>query len=645
MFRVDRWAWALAAFAVALAAIGYAYYRSESDRIHRERYEGIAAIGALKADQLHLWRQGRLDHALSLGRSLTVGRDLAAHQQRPDADLSGSRTVLATGAQAYGYAAAYLLSPQGETLLATGDQVGPPDPGSLPIRRAALTGAGPVMGALFRGANGKVYVDTAEAVRNDAGQPIGVVVLRTDVRLPLFSMLQSWPTPSLTGESMLVQRDGDEVVILNELRHRAGSALALREPLTRTEQVAVKAALGGEGPHEGVDYRGVAVLADIRPVANSDWILVVKRDADEVWAEVRYRAGVVVAVVSLLILAGGAGGASFYRHRQAAEFRGLYESLRENDQLLHEAEAVGQLGSFVFDIRADSWRSSENLDRVLGIGPNHPRTVAGWLQVVHPSDRAEMETYLRDLLAARRQFDRQYRILRVADKAERWVHGRGRVEYAADGTPVRMVGSIQDITADRAAEHVRLAEDERYQRQRGALIQLATSAPPRDDQALEQAFQQLTEVAARTLDVERVSIWRYDEARTGIRALDLYERHADRHSSGTELSASDYPSYFQALSSADVLAADDAHRDPRTKEFSANYLTPLGITSMMDAVIRLGGGVVGVICCEHTGRVRRWTHDEQTFAVAVANLVAMSLAGREGSRAPAPRRAGIGPVS
>jgi len=52
---------------------------------------------------------------------------------------------------------------------------------------------------------------------------------------------------------------------------------------------------------------------------------------------------------------------------------------------------------------------------------------------------------------------------------------------------------------------------------------------------------------------------------------------------------------------------------------------------MMDAVIRIGGSLVGVLCCEHTGRVRRWTHDEQTFAVAMANLAAMSLIGYESS--------------
>ncbi|MFA5908405.1 MAG: GAF domain-containing protein [Vicinamibacterales bacterium] len=628
MVRVGRWAVVLVAFAVALGAMGYAYYRNESGRIHRERYEAIAAIGTLKAEHLQQWRQTRLDHAEALVRAPSVAGDLAARQGRPDADMSRARAVMATGTETYGYAAAYVLSPDGQALLAAGGQGA--GPGNSPTVGAALAGTGSVMGAFFRGEDGRVYVDTAAAVRDNLGRPLGVVVLRTDAQQALFPMLQTWPTPSPTAETVLVRRDGDEVVFLNELRHRPGSALSAREPITRTEMPAVKAVLGGVGPSEGIDYRGVAVLADLRPVPDSDWFLIAKLDADEVWAEARYRAGVAVALVTLMVLACAAGLASFYRSRQAGQFRGLYESLRENDQLLREAEAVGQLGSFKFDIPADSWRSSENLDRVLGIGPEHPRTVAGWLQVVHPADRDEMGAYLKGLLAARGHFDREYRIIQARGHAERWVHGRARVDYAPDGTPLRMVGSIQDITAERAAEHARLAEDQRYQRQRNALIQLATSAPPKDDESLTRAIQQLTEVAARTLDVERVSIWRFTGPKTGIRCLDLYEREANRHSSGSELSTADNPPYFQALTEADVLAADDAHRDPRTAEFSPGYLTPLGITSMMDAVIRLGGGVFGVICCEHTGGVRRWTYDEQTFAVAVANLVAMSLTGLEG---------------
>ncbi len=628
---LGRWTGLLVAGAVALVALGYGYYGTESRQIRRERYQAIAAIGTLKADQLQLWRQTRLDHAAALSRAPSVSRELADYAVNSKADLSAAQTVIETGIQSYGYAGTFVLTPTGEGLLAAGTQANFPLPANAPVVAAALAGTSAVMGNFFRSDDGEVYVDTAAAVRNSLGRAIGVIVLRTDAAKLLFPMLQTWPTPSPTAETVLARRDGDEVVFLNDMRHRPGTALTIRTPITQTNQATVKAALGTVGPTEAIDYRGVEVLADLRQVPNSDWFLVAKLDADEVWAEARYRAGVAVILITLMILVGAGGVAAYYRKAQATEFRGLYESLRENDQLLREAEAVGQLGSFVFDIQADSFKGSENLDRVLGFGPQHPRTRAGWLQVIHPSDHEALDAYFQRAMAARGNFDFQYRIIHGVDQSERWVHSRARIDYAPEGTPLRMVGSIQDITSARAAELNRVAEEQRYQRQRNALIQLATAASPSDDPSLTQALQRLTEVAARTLEVDRVSLWRYNGPRTGIRCLDLYERPAGRHSAGVEILAADNPAYFQALAEADVLAADDAHRDPRTVAFSAGYLTPLGITSMMDSVVRVRGGVVGVLCCEHTGLVRRWSHDEQTFAVALANLAGMLLVGAERS--------------
>ena len=626
-----RWTGLIAVGAVALVALGYGYYGTESRQIRRERYQAIAAIGTLKADQLQLWRQTRLDHAAALSRAPSVSRELADYAINPKADLSAAQTVIETGIQSYGYAGTFVLTATGQGLLAAGTQANFPLRANAPVVVAALAGTSAVMGDFFRSDDGEVYVDTAAAVRSSLGRPIGVIVLRTDASKLLFPMLQSWPTPSPTAETVLARRDGGEVVFLNDMRNRPGTALTIRNPITQTKQASVMAVLGTVGPTEAIDYRDVAVLADLRPVPNSDWFLVAKLDADEVWAEARYRASVAVILITLMILGGAGGVAAHYRKAQATQFRGLYESLRENDQLLREAEAVGQLGSFVFDIPADSFKGSENLDRVLGLGPEHPRTRAGWRQVIHPFDYEALDAYLQRTMAARGNFDYQYRIIHGIDQSERWVHSRARIDYAPDGTPLRMVGSIQDITSSRAAEQNRVAEEQRYQRQRNALIQLATAAPPSDDGSLTQAFQRLTEVAARTLEVDRVSLWRYNGPRTGIRCLDLYERPAGRHSAGVEISSADNPAYFQALTEADVLAADDAHRDPRTVAFSAGYLTPLGITSMMDSVVRVRGGVVGVLCCEHTGVVRRWSHDEQTFAVALANLAGMLLVGAEGS--------------
>jgi signal transduction histidine kinase len=142
---------------------------------------------------------------------------------------------------------------------------------------------------------------------------------------------------------------------------------------------------------------------------------------------------------------------------------------------------------------------------------------------------------------------------------------------------------------------------------------------------LDDSFHTITELATEALDVARASVWFYNDDRTKIRCMDLYEKDARRHSSGMELSAADYPAYFRALAEERAIAADEAVTDSHTCEFATSYLQPLGITSMLDAPIRGGGKMVGVVCHEHTGPRRNWNPDEQSFAASMADLVALSL--------------------
>src|SRR5690606_20935875 len=102
------------------------------------------------------------------------------------------------------------------------------------------------------------------------------------------------------------------------------------------------------------------------------------------------------------------------------------------------------------------------------------------------------------------------------------------------------------------------------------------------------AFREIARAAARTLDLERVSIWLFSEDRLKIHCVSQYERTRKRHSRGVVLCASDYPSYFRAIMKDRTLAVDDAQHDPRTCEFAQGYLKPLGITSLLDAPVRIG---------------------------------------------------------
>lgn len=141
------------------------------------------------------------------------------------------------------------------------------------------------------------------------------------------------------------------------------------------------------------------------------------------------------------------------------------------------------------------------------------------------------------------------------------------------------------------------------------------------------AARAFTQGTAETLAVERVSIWLYNSNRDRVVCLNLYESNFQQHSEGTELKAVDFPAYFEALELDRPIVADDAHTNPATWEFSASYLMPLGINSMLNAPIRSAGRIAGVICCEHIGETRQWQAGEISFVSSVANLMSLALEG------------------
>lgn len=139
------------------------------------------------------------------------------------------------------------------------------------------------------------------------------------------------------------------------------------------------------------------------------------------------------------------------------------------------------------------------------------------------------------------------------------------------------------------------------------------------------AIHAITETAARALRTARASVWLLAEDASEMTCVDLYEAAEQRHSSGIVLHATDYPRYFAALLEEETIAAGDAHTDPRTSEFSTAYLGPLGIGAMLDAPLRTGLRLVGVLCHEHIGPAREWGLGERKDAAFLASLASLTL--------------------
>jgi PAS domain S-box-containing protein len=145
------------------------------------------------------------------------------------------------------------------------------------------------------------------------------------------------------------------------------------------------------------------------------------------------------------------------------ERRQLDLAWRESEYWLTESQRVSRIGSYVLDVASGSWTSTGALDELFGIGPKQLHDVEGWLQIVHPEHRGEMQRYfLEEVLGQRQPFDKLYRIQRIVNGEERWVHGRGELFFDGSGQPVKMAGTIQDVTERELALRQLQASEERY---------------------------------------------------------------------------------------------------------------------------------------------------------------------------------------
>jgi signal transduction histidine kinase len=197
--------------------------------------------------------------------------------------------------------------------------------------------------------------------------------------------------------------------------------------------------------------------------------------------------------------------------------------------------------------------------------------------------------------------------------------------------------SRQYTTAIRALDQLEAEVQEREERERlsaerlRALQRLALSDVVESGN-LPAAFGEIAEAGAQALGIERCSVWLLDESGDRLRCFDLYDRGTGQHSRGMELKAADHPEYFAALAEERALAAEDALHDPRTRTLGAVYLVPSGVGAMLDAPIRYGERVVGVVCHEHVGGRRAFGTEACGFAGSIGDFAARALGGAERSR-------------
>ena len=288
------------------------------------------------------------------------------------------------------------------------------------------------------------------------------------------------------------------------------------------------------------------------------------------------------------------------------------------EAFVQTALLAGGVGLWEWPVGTDNLALSPYLETLLGYpSGGFDGTKATFLARLKLLDRQRFELTLAEAIDRGAELDLEFRVTDMNGDLRYFV-AKGRVMRDSSGVAVRLVGTMQEIPASVVTER-------RMRRQQSALLALVSSE--RDaNLSLDDTLAQITALAGATLDVERTSVWLFTADRLKFECRSLFRRSLGRQMAGAVLDVSAYPAYMRALEQNRALDASDAQNDPRTRELTAGYLVPLGITSMLEATVRMDtGALAGVVCHEHVGPVRQWMLDEKSFAASIADMVTRAL--------------------
>jgi PAS domain S-box-containing protein len=379
------------ALTLVVPLLGGVYVQLRTPQIEREATDNLQAIARLKAEQVKNW----LDERRADGQVLAASSGLNAQiQQFIDGKLNVGeegpildRFKVFLGS--YRYSSILLLDARGQLVLSRGQQLAIL-PATRELAARAMRSQQVQRGELFSEEAGHVHLDWAvPVVISDAQgtRAIAVIVLHVDANEFLFPLIQTWPTGSLSAETLLVRHEGESVLYLNELRHRTGTALTLRLPANNPTLPAALALQADEpGSTQGSDYRGTEVLAAYRPVAGSDWHIVAKIDRDEVlaplwqslfWIGLIAFAAVAAIMLALLLL---------WQQQQRAQKLELLAQQNKADQLLRHFYDLPFVGMAITSPQSKHWlRFNDRLCQILGYSAEE-LAAKTWVEMTHPAD-------------------------------------------------------------------------------------------------------------------------------------------------------------------------------------------------------------------------------------------------------------------
>lgn len=191
------------------------------------------------------------------------------------------------------------------------------------------------------------------------------------------------------------------------------------------------------------------------------------------------------------------------------------DALRKSEANLAEAQEIAHIGSWNWDIVRNELSWSEETHRIFGITPERfGATYESFLDRVHPIDQERVKQAVDAALHKHQGYSIEHRIVQP-DGTERTVKERARVDFDADGHPVRMSGTVQDVTEHKRIKQALLRlKEELEKKERGRLAVLLHDGIGQNLQAVNLGLKMVTEKAGP--DIAEILVGLNGEVRNAI---------------------------------------------------------------------------------------------------------------------------------
>jgi hypothetical protein len=147
--------------------------------------------------------------------------------------------------------------------------------------------------------------------------------------------------------------------------------------------------------------------------------------------------------------------------RDITERKKAEDALKQNEHRLKEAQKTAHIGDWEWDIPTNKVYWSDELFRIYGYAPYEIQPDYGLVvEAMHPDSKVEFLAAIDAALKGQRPFEMDYTFFR-RDGVTAVLHTIGKVFRDANGAPVRMTGTVQDITERKKAEEV-LAANQKF---------------------------------------------------------------------------------------------------------------------------------------------------------------------------------------